>query len=93
MPNMIPPKIIAAAKQHNINGIAVTDHNSAGNVKAVVAAARDQVTVFGGMEITTQEEIHLLTLFPDGEQLYLLEDLVSKNNLVTLIHKNTTYSI
>lgn len=79
MPVMIPPKIVAAAKLQGVDGIGITDHNSAANVEAVTAAAKAAgggFTVFGGMEITTQEEIHLLALFPDGEALYRLQDLV-----------------
>jgi len=45
--------------------IAVTDHNSAENAPAVIAAARDRaVTVLAGMEVTTAEEAHVLGLFP-----------------------------
>jgi len=76
---MIPPKIIAAAAHRNIDGICITDHNSAGNVKAVRKAGNNNIVVFGGMEITTAEEIHLLALFAEGDGLYLLENLIEKH--------------
>ncbi len=79
MPAMIPPEIVAAAKLKGVDGIGITDHNSAANVEAVTAAAAAAgggITVFGGMEITTKEEIHLLALFPDGETLCSVQDLV-----------------
>ena len=66
---MIPPEIISASRLKGLDGIGITDHNSAGNVQAVVEAGDELVTVFGGMEITTQEEIHLLVYFGESVQL------------------------
>lgn len=60
---MIPPKIIAAARQRQIEGIGITDHNCAANVESVMNAAKGDLVVFGGMEITTREEIHILVFF------------------------------
>jgi 3',5'-nucleoside bisphosphate phosphatase len=63
---MIPPVIVAEALQHNINLIAITDHNTTANVSAVIEAAEGTgLTVLPGMELQTREEIHVLCLF-DG---------------------------
>jgi PHP family Zn ribbon phosphoesterase len=72
---MSPPAIVREALQKGLAMIAVCDHNSAGNVGAVMeaaarAAARETggagLTVIAGMEITTAEEAHVLGLFPDA---------------------------
>lgn len=68
-PAMIPPAIIAEAKRKHIEGIGITDHNSAANVEAVMAAGKGEVVVFGGMEIMTREEIHILVFFESAEKL------------------------
>ena len=47
--------------------IAITDHNSARNVRAVIEAAADlPLTVIPGLELNTSEEIHVVCLFPDA---------------------------
>ena len=65
---MTPPAIVAAAARAGLDIIAISDHNSAGNVGAVqqaAKAARNNLTVLPGMEITSVEEAHVLGLFPD----------------------------
>ncbi len=66
--DMTPPAIVAWAVDRGLDMIAVSDHNSAGNVRAVQQAAVDlgaPLTVIAGMEITSVEEVHVLGLFPD----------------------------
>jgi 3',5'-nucleoside bisphosphate phosphatase len=66
---MIPPFIIARARDLGLGLLAITDHNSAENVAAVQRAARDSgIVVLAGMEVQTQEEVHLLCLFDTVEQ-------------------------
>jgi len=67
---MTPPAIVAAALEVGLDMIAVSDHNTAGNVTAVqqaADAAGGRLTVLAGMEITSLEEVHVLGLFPDVE--------------------------
>jgi PHP family Zn ribbon phosphoesterase len=67
---MTPPAIVAAATRAGLDVIAISDHNTAGNVAAVQQAAKDAgngLTVFPGMEITSAEEAHVLGVFPDLE--------------------------
>ncbi|MBC7251717.1 MAG: PHP domain-containing protein [Anaerolineae bacterium] len=67
---MIPPLIIRRARDLGLGLIAVTDHNSAENVAAVIEAAEGSgVAVLPGMEIQSREEVHLLTLFDTVEQV------------------------
>lgn len=65
---MTPPNIANMAYIKGLDIIAITDHNSARNVRAVInAAAALPLTVIPGIEITTAEEIHIVSLFPDVE--------------------------
>ncbi len=65
---MTPPNIANMANIKGLDIIAVTDHNSARNVRAVMWAARGlPMTVIPGIEVTTAEEIHIVCLFPDAD--------------------------
>lgn len=67
---MIPPLIVKRAGELALGIIAITDHNSAENVAAVMGAARGfDLTVLAGMEVQTREEVHLVCLFDTVEQV------------------------
>ena len=67
---MIPPLIVREALERGIGLIAITDHNASSNVEAVQKAAADSgLVVLPGMELQTQEEVHVLCLFDRLEQL------------------------
>ena len=77
---MLPSGIIGHAKLRNLDGIGICDHNSAENVTAVMnAGKREGVTVFGGMEITSSEEVHVLSYFEDENALYEMQNIVYEN--------------
>ena len=77
---MMPTAIVSKAIEMGLDIIAVTDHNSAGNVEAVrEAGKRAGLTVIGGMEITSEEEVHLLVYFDRNEDLYNMEGIVQDN--------------
>lgn len=66
---MTPPAIITAAQAKGLEIIGICDHNSAENVEAVVkAGAVCGITVIGGIEVQTVEDVHVLTFFrhPDA---------------------------
>jgi PHP family Zn ribbon phosphoesterase len=66
---MIPPLIVRRALELALGIIAITDHNSAENVAAVIEAAEGTgLAVLPGMEVQTREEVHLLCLFDGVEQ-------------------------
>jgi PHP family Zn ribbon phosphoesterase len=74
---MIPPFIVREALEHEINLIAITDHNSSANVDAVQKAANGtDLTVLPGMELQTREEVHLLCLFDTLDQIEAWQALV-----------------
>jgi PHP family Zn ribbon phosphoesterase len=67
---MIPPLIVQQALEKNIDLIAITDHNTSANVRAVQKAAEGtQLTVLPGMEVQSHEDVHLLTIFETIEAL------------------------
>ena len=64
--DMHPSAIVRAAAEAGVDGIVICDHNAADNVAAVGRAARAAGCVaVAGMEITTEEEVHLVALLPD----------------------------
>lgn len=67
---MLPPLIVQEAIEHQIDLIAITDHNASANVAAVQKAAQGSgLVVLPGMEIQSREEVHILCLFEHLEQL------------------------
>ncbi|MGM0606946.1 MAG: PHP domain-containing protein [Candidatus Muiribacteriota bacterium] len=74
--DMGPKKIVQKLKQHNIKVVSITDHNSCLNCRAFVKVAeKEEITVIPGIEVTTAEEIHVLSLFKNIEDA---EELSSK---------------
>lgn len=60
--------------------IAICDHNSARNLEATRhAGEREGVAVIGGIEITSEEEVHVIGLFDDEQSLCDLERLVDQH--------------
>ncbi len=74
---MIPPLIVQEALERKIDIIAITDHNASANVLAVQKAAlRSSLRVFGGMEVQSREDVHLLCLFEKIETLAIWQSVV-----------------
>ncbi|MEG2596998.1 MAG: PHP domain-containing protein, partial [Oscillospiraceae bacterium] len=75
---MTPNNIVRMASVLGLSTIAVSDHNSALNLPAICRLAEKQgILVIPAIEITTAEEVHVLSLFPSlqaalivGEELY-----------------------
>ncbi len=63
--DMTPNNIVNMAYIKGLDIIAVTDHNSCKNARAVMEAGKGVIKVVPGMEVTTSEEVHTLCLFPD----------------------------
>jgi PHP family Zn ribbon phosphoesterase len=78
--DMSPKAILTAAKKKEIDIIGVCDHNSSENALAVInAAKRMNISVFPGMEVTSQEEVHVLALFDEIENALKLQEYVYEN--------------
>lgn len=64
--DMTPNNIVNMAVLKGLDIIAVSDHNSIGNVRAVMEVSKDKpITVVPAMEVETSEEVHVLCLFSD----------------------------
>ncbi|MDK1031857.1 MAG: PHP domain-containing protein, partial [Planctomycetia bacterium] len=77
---MVPRAIVKRAKEQRLDVIAICDHNSTGNVAAVRHASKTEgVAVIGGIEITSNEEVHVLGLFDEDESLHSMQKLMDEN--------------
>jgi PHP family Zn ribbon phosphoesterase len=74
---MIPPLIIAQAAEVGLDLIAITDHNSAENVRAVMEAAKGSpIKVLPGIECESIEGVHVICLFDRAEDAESMQELV-----------------
>lgn len=75
--SMGPIDIVNTAIENELDIIAITDHNSAENVRAVLDVAKDKnLTVIPGMEVYTREGAHMICLFPDIDSTMLFQDFI-----------------
>lgn len=77
--DMTPNNIVNMSCLLGLDLIAMTDHNSAGNVRAVCEAAKGKIAVIPGIEVTTAEEVHVLCYFPQIEGAEDMGELLKKN--------------
>ncbi len=75
--DMTPNNIVNMAKIKGLDAIALTDHNSCANLKAVGTCAESSgLLLIPGMEVETSEEVHLICLMPDVEAAMELQRMV-----------------
>lgn len=75
--DMSPSRILSAAEGKEIDILAICDHNSTENSAAVMNAAKEKnIHIIPGMEVTSQEEVHVLALFDDIENALKLQEHV-----------------
>lgn len=74
-----PKRVVKSAYEKGYNMIFITDHNTMINSVYAVKAAKNyhDLNVYPGMEITSREEVHILSLF---ENLYDAEQVQSEIN-------------
>jgi PHP family Zn ribbon phosphoesterase len=78
--DMTPRGILTSAKKKDIDILGICDHNSSENSPAVMKAAESMnIGVLPGMEITSQEEVHVLALFDAMENALKLQEHVYNN--------------
>lgn len=78
--SMSPNNIVNMAMLKELDVIAITDHNTCANLKAVMDVAEDTpLLVIPGMEIETAEEFHMLALLPSLSNAMELQKIVYKN--------------
>lgn len=63
--DMTPANLVGMAAVKGLDVIALTDHNTCRNCPAALYHGKNYgVTVIPGMELTTEEEVHVICLFP-----------------------------
>jgi hypothetical protein len=63
---MSPYNLVNLAKLLDLDIVALTDHNTAGNCRSALRAGEEAgIVVVPGMELTTSEEVHVVCLFRD----------------------------
>jgi predicted metal-dependent phosphoesterase TrpH len=77
---MVPTAIVRQVKAVGLDMIAICDHNSGENARAVIRGGeRESVPVIPGIEITTREEVHILGLFRSERALIGIQTLIYNN--------------
>ncbi|MEG1693997.1 MAG: PHP domain-containing protein [Eubacterium sp.] len=74
---MTPNNIVNMALIKEIDYIALTDHNTAKNIPAVLEVAKGEgLCVLPGIEVTTKEEAHVLAYFETLEKVMELDEIL-----------------
>lgn len=74
---MSPRGIAEQAKIKEIDILGICDHNSSENVPALIKAAQKyEIVVLPGMEVTSQEEVHILALFDELDSALKLQEII-----------------
>lgn len=77
---MTPNNIINMSLLKGLDFIAITDHNTTGNVKSVIECAKGKdIIVVPGIEAETAEEVHVVCLFKDIESAEKMGKIVYDN--------------
>lgn len=75
--DMTPNNIVSMAKIKGLDAIAITDHNSCGNVLACIEVGKKiGILVIPGMELQTREDVHVICLFNDYETAMKFQEYV-----------------
>lgn len=85
--DMTPNNIVNMSLINELDIIALSDHNTCKNVRAVKAVADKAGIVFiPAMELETAEEIHVLCLFPDVDSAERFEEEIVKPSLPDVLN-------
>lgn len=76
--DMTPCNVVGMSMLKGLDVIAVTDHNSCGNVRAVMSASAKMggPLVIPGMELETAENVHLVCLFESASAAETFADAI-----------------
>jgi PHP family Zn ribbon phosphoesterase len=78
--SMTPNNIVNMSLIKGLDIIAVTDHNSCGNVRSILKAAEGTgLVVVPGIELETSEEVHVLCYFESIEAAGEMEQIILKS--------------
>ncbi|MDR4989180.1 MAG: PHP domain-containing protein [Bacteroidales bacterium] len=77
---MSPARIVEEAVRQKIGILGITDHNSTKHAALIRnMAAKHDIFVLCGAEVTTKEEIHCLTFFENDEKLMLFQQYLDQH--------------
>ena len=78
--DMSPKRILTAANKKGIDILGICDHNTSENSLAIMKAAEKMpIHILPGMEVTSEEEVHVLALFDDIDKALKLQAHVHQN--------------
>lgn len=78
-----PANIAGMAKLNNLDIVALTDHNTVKNCPAFFEAARFYgIVPIAGMELTTNEDIHVVCLFESLESAIAFDDMLQSHRML-----------
>jgi len=87
--DMTPNNIVNMSLIKGLDIIAVTDHNSAKNVKSVMQAAKGKdIIIVPGIEVNTREDIHVLCYFDSLENALKFDEWLYEKLIVIPFDKN-----
>ncbi|MCX6164985.1 MAG: PHP domain-containing protein [Ignavibacteriae bacterium] len=74
-----PKRVIEKAYEIGFNLVFITDHNSIANTEAAIKTGKNlgDLRIYPGMEITTREEIHILSLFENIDDANRTQDYIN----------------
>lgn len=74
---MTPVRILRRAAERGLDIVAISDHNSAENIGVASGVASERgITLLPAMEITSSEEVHILSLFGSLEAVLRMQEIV-----------------
>jgi len=77
--DMSPAAIISKAVENGLEMIAIADHNSTLNCNLAVELGMEAgLSVLRGAEVTTSEEVHCLTIFPDDVAAAVFQEFLNE---------------
>ena len=76
---MTPRNIVRRVKELGLNTFSITDHNSIGNLLPFKKVAeKENLKFIFGMEVQTEEEVHVLTYFESYESIRRVWNIIYK---------------
>ncbi|TYP57661.1 PHP domain-containing protein [Thermosediminibacter litoriperuensis] len=79
-PEMVPPNILNMANLMGIKIVGVCDHNSAGNLEAIMIASRTyDILILPGIEVQSTEEIHILCFFENLKKTFEFQEFLYRH--------------
>jgi predicted metal-dependent phosphoesterase TrpH len=78
--DMTPLRILRRAAERGLDIVAISDHNSAENIGVASGVASERgITLLPAMEVTSSEEVHILSLFGSLEAVLRMQEIVYEN--------------